>query len=95
MSEELGECRCCRKPISRSQLACPPHWAMLPRPLKEAIRQTYTKRAWREYAANVTEADKIWQEAGLWKPPVPMSVRAKKGVDGLRDLLSTPHTPTG
>ncbi|WP_157951661.1 hypothetical protein PCC82_04645 [Agrobacterium deltaense] len=90
MSEELGECRCCRKPISRSQLACPPHWAMLPKPLKDAIRETYLRKAWREYAANVTQADRIWQDAGIWKPPVPMSVRAKKGVDGLRDLL----TPT-
>ena len=88
MAQELGECRCCRKPISRSQLACPPHWAMLPYPLKAAIRETYGQRAWREYAKNVSQADKVWQEAGLWKPPVPMSVRAKKGVEDLKAILA-------
>jgi hypothetical protein len=92
MAHELGECRCCRKPIGRSQLACPPHWGMLPNALKDAIRETYSRRAWREYAANVTQADLLWQAAGIWKPPVPMSVRAKKGVDGLRDLLNADAT---
>lgn len=80
----LGECRCCRKPIDRSQLACPPHWAMLPKPLKDAILQTYRARKFRTYAKNVDEADLIWQAAGLWKPGVPMSTRASKGVDTLR-----------
>lgn len=87
MSKLLGECRCCRKPIDRSRLACPPHWAMLPKLLKDAIYQTYSNGEWRAYAANVTEADKIWQTAGLWKPPVPMSLRASKGVDSLRRAL--------
>ena len=87
----LGECRCCRKPIHRSQLACPPHWAMLPKPLKDAILQTYRAREWRTYAKNVGEADKIWQDAGLWRPGVPMSTRASKGVDALRSL--TKDTP--
>lgn len=85
----LGECRCCRRPIDRSKLACPPHWSMLPKPLKDAILQTYSARELRAYAKNVGEADKIWQDAGLWKPGVPMSTRADKGVAGLRDLLTT------
>ncbi|HEV7253824.1 MAG TPA: hypothetical protein VGN97_12130 [Mesorhizobium sp.] len=93
MSKLLGECRCCRKPIHRSQLACPPHWAMLPAPLKAAIRETYQAHEWRTYARNVGEADKIWQDAGLWKPPVPMSRRATKGVEGLRDLLNEGGQP--
>lgn len=89
MAALLGECRCCRKPIDRSRLACPPHWAMLPKPLKDAITQTYRAREFRIYAKNVSEADLIWQAAGMWKPPVPMSLRAEKGVAGLRDLLTT------
>lgn len=83
----LGECRCCRKPIARSTLACQPHWAMLPKPLKDAILQTYRARQYRVYAQNVGEADKIWQAAGLWRPGVPMSTRADKGVDGLKSIL--------
>lgn len=82
-----GECRCCRKPINRSQLACPPHWAMLPKPLKDAIRQTYTAREWRSYVKNIDEADRIWQDAGLWRPGVPMSIRADKGMETLRGAL--------
>jgi hypothetical protein len=82
----LGECRCCRKPIPRSQLACPPHWAMLPRPLKAAIMETYRAREWRAYVKNVDEADLLWQAAGIWKPGVPMSTRADKGVAALRNL---------
>lgn len=84
---ELGECRCCRKPIPRSRLACPPHWALLPVPLKRAISQTYQDREWRAYAANVTEADKIWQAAGLWKPPVPMSRRSDKALGELKKAI--------
>lgn len=88
MSALTGECRCCRKPIDRSRLACPPHWAMLPKPLKDAIYQTYSRRDMRAYAANVSEADKIWQDAGLWKPGVPMSRRADKGMETLRATLN-------
>lgn len=83
----LGECRCCRRPIPRSQLACPPHWAMLPKQLKEMIQQTYSDRQYRVYAAYVTEADGIWQAAGLWKPPVPMTHRADKGMNTIRTAL--------
>lgn len=83
-----GECRCCRKPIDRSRLACPPHWAMLPKPLKDAIFATHRAREWRAYAANVTEADKIWQAEGIWKQGVPMSRRADKGMEALRSALS-------
>lgn len=83
----LGECRCCRKPIERSQLACRPHWAMLPPAVKTKIKDTYSRRAWREYSAAVSVADGIWMHAGLWKPGVPMSTRAAKGVDSLRNLL--------
>ena len=82
-----GECRCCRKSIERSRLACPPHWAMLPRTLRDAILSTYRTREWRAYAMNVGEADRIWQEAGLWKPGVPMSRRADKGMDMIRASL--------
>lgn len=90
MTALLGECRCCRKPIDRSRLACPPHWAMLPKPLKDAILATYRARQFRVYAENVGEADKIWQAAGLWKPPVPMPRRAEKGVSSLRALVQEP-----
>lgn len=85
----LGECRCCRKPIDRSRLACPPHWTMLPKPLKDAILQTYRAREWRTYAVNVGEADKIWQDAGFWKPGVPMSRRADKGLETLSKILES------
>lgn len=84
----LGECRCCRKPIDRSRLACPPHWAMLPAAVKARIKDTYSRRAWLEYSAAVSVADGIWQHAGLWKPGVPMSRRADKGVAALRELSS-------
>lgn len=93
MTSLTGECRCCRKPICRSQLACPPHWAMLPKPLKDAIIQTYSARSWRAYSKNVDEADAIWRAAGLWRPGVPMSTRAAKGVDALRDLLGSTDAP--
>lgn len=83
----LGECRCCRKPIDRSRLACPPHWAMLPKPIKDAIMETYRVCDYRTYAKNVGEADKIWQDAGLWKPPVPMSRRVDKGVETIRKVV--------
>lgn len=88
MGQLLGECRCCRKPINRSRLACPPHWRMLPAYLRDLITDTYQSRQFRLYAAHVGEADRIWQEAGLWKPPVPMSRRADKGVNDLRSLLT-------
>ena len=78
-----GECRCCRKPIDRRYLACWPHWRMLPKPLKDAIFATVNtdKRA---YVKNVEQADAIWQAAGIWKPGVPMSTRADKGMEALR-----------
>lgn len=65
------ECRCCRAPVPYGKLACPAHWKLLPQPLRLAIISTYGKRAWRDYAANVREADKLWQAAGIWKPGVP------------------------
>ena len=68
------ECRCCRKPVPYGKLACPEHWGLLPQPLRLAIISTYGKQAWRDYAANVREADKLWQNAGLWKPGVPTAV---------------------
>lgn len=87
MAKFEGECRCCRRPIHRSRLACPPHWAMLPKPLKDAILSTYRAREWRAYSKNVGEADKLWQDAGLWRPGVPMSRRADKGMETLRTAL--------
>lgn len=86
---ELGECRCCRKPIPRSQLACPTHWAMLSDELRADIYRTYTMRDMRTYAGHVTRADRVWQELGLWKPPVPMTVRATKQVQALKDLFES------
>lgn len=59
---------------------------MLPRPLKDAIFDTYKRHDMRAYAANIGEADKIWQAAGIWKPGVPMSTRADKGLDALRSI---------
>lgn len=64
---------------------------MLPKPLKDAIYETYRARQFRTYATHVGEADKIWQAEGIWKPPVPMSQRATKGVDALRAALDTPQ----
>lgn len=90
MSALTGECRCCRKPIHRSKLACPPHWAMLPKAIKDNILATYQERAWRSYAAAVGQADKVWQDAGLWRPGVPMSRRADKGMESLRALTEEP-----
>jgi hypothetical protein len=85
---ELRECRCCRIGIPAGRLACAPHWRMLPAPLKAAISETYRRRDFKAYVKNVDEADRLWQEAGLWKPPVPMSRRADKGMDTLRAHLS-------
>jgi hypothetical protein len=82
-----GECRCCRKPIDRSRLACPPHWSMLPKPLRDAILDTYNTGPMKAYCANVGEADKIWKAAGLWRQGVPVSTRAAKGVAALKALL--------
>lgn len=65
------ECRCCRKPVRYGQLACLPHWKMLPDPLRLAIISTYANRAWQDYAVNVRQADKIWQAAGIWRAGVP------------------------
>lgn len=70
------ECRCCRKSVPYGQLACRVHWRMLPEPLRLAIISTYGKRYWRAYAENVRQADKLWQDAGLWKPGVPSGTSA-------------------
>ena len=56
-----GECRCCHEPIAHGNLACPQHWRMLPKPLRDAINATYQKRMWRAYVANVREADRFWE----------------------------------
>jgi len=64
------ECRCCRKPVPYGRLACTAHWKMLPTPLRLAIISTYGGREWKAYAENVRQADKLWQDAGLWKPGV-------------------------
>jgi hypothetical protein len=73
MSEDnpARECRCCRKPVPYGKLACNEHWRMLPQPLRLAIISTYGRSAWRDYTANVRQADKLWQDAGLWRPGVP------------------------
>ena len=65
------ECRCCRMPVPFGKLACAEHWRMLPQPLQLAIISTYSRHAMRDYVANVKQADKIWQAAGLWKQGVP------------------------
>lgn len=58
---------------------------MLPKPLKDAIFVTVNGDR-RAYVKNVEAADKIWQDAGLWKPGVPMSTRADKGMQTLHSL---------
>lgn len=65
------ECRCCRNPVPYGRLACPRHWKMLPQPLRLAIISTYNGRKWRDYVANVKQADKIWQDMGIWRPGIP------------------------
>jgi hypothetical protein len=59
---------------------------MLPKPLKDAIFATVNTDR-KAYVANVGQADAIWKAAGLWKPPVPMSARAAKGVSSLKKVL--------
>lgn len=59
---------------------------MLPKPLKDAIFATVNIDR-RAYAKNVQQADEIWKAAGLWKPGVPMSTRAAKGVEALKRQL--------
>lgn len=71
MNDDARECRCCRTPLPNRRLACREHWFMLPQPLRLAIVSTYGKRAWRAYAENVRQADKLWQDAGLWRPGAP------------------------
>ena len=65
------ECRCCRRPVPYGMLACNEHWKLLPQPLRLAIVSTYGKCAWKAYAENVRQADKLWQDAGLWKAGEP------------------------
>jgi hypothetical protein len=68
MSDEPRTCRCCGTPITIGMLACRNHWFMLPTPLREAILTTYRAHDRASYAANVREADRLWQRAGVWKP---------------------------
>jgi hypothetical protein len=65
------ECRCCRIEVPYGKLACDTHWRMIPQPLRLAIISTYGKRDWKAYAANVREADKLWQAAGFWLAGAP------------------------
>lgn len=81
----LGECRCCRKPIDRSRLACSEHWDLLPQHLKTMIRDKFERQDWMAYSRLVAAADEVWQDLGLWKPGVPMSTRAARGVEILRE----------
>lgn len=71
LDKPYRECRCCRSPVPYGQLACRPHWKILPEPLRLAIISEYGKRHWKAYAVNVREADKIWQAAGIWKAGEP------------------------
>ncbi len=68
MSDECRECRCCRSPISVGMLACRNHWFMLPVPLRDAILLAYRGGDHGAYVANVREADRLWREAGVWRP---------------------------
>ena len=68
---ELGECRCCRAPIPRVMLACNMHWKMLPRELQWEIIKTHRNGDKAAYVANVSIADKLWQERGIWRPGEP------------------------
>jgi hypothetical protein len=67
----MSQCRCCRKTIADGLLACKEHWFMLPKRLRAAIYETYRSGNPRAHAENVSQADKLWQAAGLWKPGVP------------------------
>ena len=70
MSEQ-GECRCCRAPIPRQMLACNMHWKMLPRDIQWAIVKHFRSGDKAAYVASVSQADKIWQDRGIWRPGEP------------------------
>ncbi len=43
MDPELGNCaaRGCVEPIPRTHLMCPPHWSLVPAPLRVAVEAAY------------------------------------------------------
>jgi hypothetical protein len=53
----------CEKQAKPGQLACREHWFALPKPLRDAIWETWRNRArdgMRAWSANVLEARKFW-----------------------------------
>jgi len=48
-------------------LACRTHWFLLPQPLRNAILLTYRGNDRMAYVKNVREADRIWQNIGIWR----------------------------
>lgn len=84
MSERPQECRACRCVIERGLLACPKHWKMLPGDLRRQIIDTFNNGPLLEYSQHVGAADKIWQDAGVWRPGIPgdkptLEVLAERG----------------
>jgi len=71
MIDSPRECRCCRIPIGPGKLACRQHWFMLPIELRRAITHTYLAHKMRAYVENVTEAERIWKEQGVWRGAAP------------------------
>ena len=71
VSENQKECRCCRKPVMFGMLACREHWALLPQSLRNEIILAWHDHRLRDYAVNVRQADRIWQDLGIWRPGVP------------------------
>jgi len=47
-------------------LACRHHWYLLPRPLREAILIAFRGGNRRAYVGHVREAERVWQEFGVW-----------------------------
>lgn len=67
----------CDVEAASGQLACKPHWFQLPKPLRDAIWETWRNRArdgMRAYSENVLSARQYWASASG-----PSSVDGDKG----------------
>jgi hypothetical protein len=61
------QCRCCQAPILTGMLACRKHWYALPLVLRNAILLSYRGSDREAYVAHVREAERVWQELGVWR----------------------------
>jgi len=71
MMTTFHKCRCCGAQITMGKLACRYHWYALPRRLREAINSTWRGDDKASYAANIREAERLWQENGMWQQQPP------------------------